>query len=80
VKAYPVKFTWKGSPDPKITSGLATFSYHNDFQFIELELPDFQTAHALSNLIQSVYEGGKIDGLKMMQHAVDNAIRNIISE
>lgn len=78
MKACPVKFEWKGSPDPDVTSGQAIFTYADDDRVLTLSLPNFAVAHELSNFIRVIYEGGKIDGLKQMRHALEVAANTIL--
>ncbi len=69
---------WLGSSDPNDSSGVVTFFYPNDDQQISFRLPDFPTAFALDQFIQSVYQGGKIEGAKIVQFAVEHAMREVV--
>jgi hypothetical protein len=69
---------WIGSPDPDEKSGQATYFYHEDEQIFTVHLPDFTTAFMLDQFIQSVYQGGKIEGAKIVQFAVQNAMKEVV--
>lgn len=69
---------WIGSPDPDEKSGQATYFYPGDDQTFVVSLPDFTTAFLLDKFIQAVYQGGKIEGAKIVQYAVQNAMREVV--
>lgn len=69
---------WIGSPDPEEKSGQATYFYDADEQSFTVHLPDFTTAFLLDKFIRSVYQGGKIEGGKIVQFAVQNAMKEVV--
>ena len=72
------RMQWLGSSDPDQKSGKVMFFYPNDGQEISFELPDFTTAFLLDKFIQSVYQGGKLEGAKIVQFAVQNAMKEVV--
>ena len=73
-------FLWFGSQNADVKSGRAVFTYADDKQELSLDLPDFGTALAISQFINSVYAGGKLAGAKRVQFAVETAIGKIMEQ
>lgn len=73
-------FKWFGSQNADIKSGRAEFTFADDKQELSLDLPDFGTALAISQFINSVYAGGKLVGAKRVQSAVEHAMGRIMEQ
>ena len=73
-------FQWIGSQDPEVKSGTAIYFYDDDCQRIQLDLPDFPTAFSLDLFIKAVWHGGKIEGAKSINWAVETALTAVIGE
>lgn len=69
---------WLGSSNPDQKSGKVTFFYPDINQQVSLNLPDFSTAFALEQFIQTVYQGGKSEGAKNVQFAIEHVLREVV--
>lgn len=69
-----INSTWKGNPDPNITSGIAGFSYGSTNVNVKLE--SFTDYRALSTLLTAAYN----DGVKDQRIATKAMIEAMLKE
>ena len=77
--ASRVQFTWAGSADPEVLSGIATFRLISGNTYKDTAIPfhSFEDAFAVNQLLLDLQRYSIDDGMESIAHVVKNAMRNV---
>lgn len=70
-----INSTWKGNPDPNITSGIAGFSYGS--LNVNVKLESFTDYRALSTLLTAAYNDGANDQKAAIRALLTTTIKEL---